>query len=133
MRHALNCVSWTAALAAALVTAVMGSWHGISVPLLAARCLLAGLLVLVFLRGVGELAWRTVLRSLAEYQLRQEEERRERRRREKQEQLARLADSDDPALESPRAGQGREDRFTKDGKTGEAGLGKAASTDRNAA
>ncbi len=133
MRHVLNCLSWTAALAAALLTAVIGSWHEISMPALTVRCLVAGLLVLVFLRGGGELAYRAMLRSLAEHQIRQDEERRERRNRQRKEKLARQADEMDSAMETPGVGQGQEARFTNDERTSEADSNESTSMDRKAA
>lgn len=133
MRHALNCISWTAAMVAALLTAVMGSWQDISVPNLALRCLVAGLVILAFLRGGGELVWRAVLRSLAEHQVRQDEERRVSRRRRSEEREARMTEMNDSARDSSGAAQGQEAGFSRRDQRDEAVPGEKASTDRMAA
>lgn len=64
-----------AGLGAALFAAALGAWQDLPVLPLVLRCAVAGGLVYAFARVAGGVVAKTLLRGLAEHQLKQEEER----------------------------------------------------------
>jgi len=75
MAHWIKGIAVVLSLAAALLTALAGSWRNLPVLTLALRCLIAAALVFAFVRTAGELAGKAVLRGLAEHEVTKEQPR----------------------------------------------------------
>ena len=72
MSQLVETIAAILALGAALLAAALGALQDLPIPLLAARAVIAGLVVFLFVRLGGDLALRTILRSLAEDELNRE-------------------------------------------------------------
>jgi hypothetical protein len=77
MHALLHRTSAVAALGAALVAVLAGSWREVSLPELAIRAIVSAAVVFAFVRGAGELAARSILRGLAESEVARRERSRE--------------------------------------------------------
>jgi hypothetical protein len=73
MEPFLNRLAWALALGGALLAAAVGAWQNLSVLNLALRSAVVAGVIFAFARLGGELAGRSLLRGLAEHQLKREE------------------------------------------------------------
>jgi hypothetical protein len=76
MNQYLATLALVSAIVAALLTGMYGAWKELPVGTLALRSGVCAALVYAFFRFGGELAVNSILRGLAEHQLRQDEARR---------------------------------------------------------
>jgi hypothetical protein len=74
MNHFVNKLALSSALVAALLTGLYGAWTELPVLSLGLRAAVCAAVVYGFLRLGGELAGKSILRGLAEHQVRSEEQ-----------------------------------------------------------
>jgi hypothetical protein len=75
MNQFIKTLALVAGLAAALLTGILGAWKELPIPALILRSGIAAAVVYAFLLLGGDLATRSILRGLAEHQLKNEESR----------------------------------------------------------
>jgi hypothetical protein len=69
MNRLVETIAVVMALGAALLAAALGAWQDLPILILAVRALVAAVVVFAFVRVGGEMAVRTLLRSVAEEEL----------------------------------------------------------------
>jgi hypothetical protein len=77
MNHFVKTLALVSSLAAALLAAIYGAWKEMPVVTLVLRSAVSAAVVYAFLRLGGELAGKSILRGLAEHQMRRDEARKE--------------------------------------------------------